>query len=449
MPDVKCLLIWAPLALAACATTGDPARERAQLLATGDDAYAIAASLTTEVGPRLAGSDGDARAVQWALARFKALGFANVRAEPVAVPPWQRGAIAVEMMTPRARALEAVALGGSVGTPPGGVEARAVMVGSVEELEALPAGQVEGRIVFINTRMERRRSGGGYEDAVRSRRNGPAVAGAKGARAVLIRSIGTDLNAHTGATKYDGAPKVAAAALSGPSADALELGFLAGPVRLRMSVAARDAGEAQSANVIGEIPGETGEIVLLGAHLDSWDITPGANDDAAGVGIVVAAAKRVAALGTPRRTIRVVLFANEEFGVHGGKAYAREHAGELDRHVAVLEADSGSGMPWRLQAWVPDEHWPDVARLAPELALEAGKNGQEGGTDVTPLRKLGVPELIVSQDASRYFDVHHTAADTVETLDRAGLSRATGVFAVLTHLACERPQGFGRLPPAP
>lgn len=437
--------LFMALLLAACAAAGDRERLRAE----SDDAYTLAASLVTEVGPRFAGTQGDARAVQWALRTLTGLGFHNVRAEPVAVPRWQRGPIAVELLKPRVRLLEAVALGGSVATPPGGVEARVVMVASVEALEALPDARVQGRIVFINTRMERRRDGSGYGKAVPARRKGPAVAGARGARAVLIRSIGTDLYAHTGTTKYEAGPKVAAAALSGPSADALELAFLAGPVTVRMALAARELPEAQSANVIGEIPGRTGEIVLLGAHLDSWDTTPGANDDAAGVGIVLAAARRVAALGTPRRTIRVVLFANEEFGLHGAKAYAQARAGELERHAAVLEADSGSGVPFRLNAWVGEEHWPAVARMAAELGLETGANGQKGGADVMVLRKLGVPELIVGQDASGYFDVHHTRADTVAALDRAGLDRAAGIFAVLARFASERTEGLGRLPPEP
>lgn len=437
--------LLAALLLTACATAGD--RER--LRAVSDDAHVLAASLVTEVGPRFAGSEGDARAVQWALRKLNELGFENVRAEPVTVPHWRRGTISVEMLGPRERTLHAVALGGSVATPPGGVEARVVMVASVEELEALPDARVKDRIVFINGRMERTRDGSGYGKAVPARTKGAAVAGRKGARAVLIRSIGTDLQAHTGMTRYGDGPRVAAAALSGPSADALELAFLAGPVRVRMALESRELPEARSANVVGEIRGKTDEIVLLGAHLDSWDITPGANDDAAGVGVVLAAARRVAALGQPRRTIRVVLFANEEFGLHGARAYAQAHVDELRRHVAALEADSGGGAPYRLNAWVGDAHWPAVAQLAATLGLEAGANGQKGGADVSELRKLGVPELIVAQDASRYFDVHHTGADTVATLDRDGLARATGVFAALAHFASERADDFGRVPAEP
>jgi hypothetical protein len=445
--------IAALLLLAACASSGDTRRDRAELLAPADDAYTLAASLVAEAGPRFGGGEGNARAVRWALHTLAELGFRNVHLEPLAVPDWQRGEIAVELRTPVRRRLEAVALGGSVATPPKGVEARVVAVGSVEELEKLPDAAVRGRIVYFSGRMERTRDGSGYEKAVPARRKGPAVAGRKGAKAVLIRSIGTgdDGFAHTGTTKYEDARKIPAAALSATDADALER-QLAGKavVRVRLVLTSHDAGMALSANVVGEIPGETSDIVLLGAHLDSWDITPGANDDAAGVAIVMAAARRVAALGRrPHRTIRVVLFANEEFGASGAKAYARAHAAELGHHIVVMEADSGSGAAWRLNAGVAEADWPFVAGLARDLGLEVGANGREGGTDVEPSRKLGVPELIVGQEGGAYFDVHHTAADTVDKLDRAGLAQATGVFAVLAHAASERQEGLGRLPPSP
>jgi carboxypeptidase Q len=414
-------------------------------------AYDIAESLVTEVGPRFAGSDGDRKAVEWALLKLTVLGFENVRAEPVTVPLWQRGEIAVELLGAAPRPLEAAALGGSVGTPAAGIEAEVVMVPTLAALEQLPAKKVKGRIVFISGRMERTRDGAAYNTLAPVRRTGPAVAARKGARAVLIRSLGTDAAGapHTGTTKYGDGPKIPAAALAAAAADALEQALGKGAARVRMRLTARDAGTARSANVIGEIPGQTPEIVLLGAHLDSWDITPGANDDAAGVGIVIAAAHRLATLGKPRRTIRVVLFANEEFGASGAKTYAQAHADELMRHVLVMEADSGSGSPIQLDAWVDEADWPEVARLATELKLEPGKNAQEGGVDVGPLRKLGVPEIVVKQDTSRYYDVHHTRSDTVERLDRDGLARATDVFAAIARAASEREAPFARLPKAP
>lgn len=454
---VRTASVWAALLLAACAAppaaviSYDPYPDRPDPAEAGQQqlAFDVAASLVTEVGPRFAGTEGDRQAVEWALLKLQVLGFENVRAEPVTVPRWQRGEIAVQLLGATPRPLEAAALGGSVGTPEGGIEAEVLAVQTVAALEKLPAARVRGRIVFITGRMERTRDGSGYGSAVPARRSGPAVAARKGARAVLIRSVGTDPagRPHTGATKYEGAPKIPAAALAAADADALEQALQQGKARVRLGIGARDAGEARSANVIGEIAGHTPEIVLLGAHLDSWDITPGANDDAAGVGIAIAAAHRLASLGKPRRTIRVVLFANEEFGVSGGKAYAQAHADELARHVLVMEADAGSGAPYRLSGWLADADWPEVARLAGELGLEPGENRREGGTDVEPLRRLGVPEIVVQQDASRYFDVHHTAHDTVERLDRDGLARATEAFVAAARLASERPAPFSRVPP--
>lgn len=414
-------------------------------------AYEVAESLVREVGPRFAGTDGDRKAIEWAMLKLTVLGFENVRAEPVTVPRWHRGDIAVELLGAEPRRLEALALGGSVGTPAAGIEAEVVAAPTLAALEQMAAAKVKGRIVFIHDRMERTRDGTGYANAVAKCKHGAVVASRKGAKAVLIRSVGTDPEGkpHAGKVTYEpGVKAIPAAALAAADADTLEQALGQGKVRLRLAVTAREAGEARSANVIGEIPGQTPEIVLLGAHLDSWDNTPGANDDAAGVGIVIAAAHRIAGAGKPRRTIRVVLFANGEYGLSGSKAYAKAHADDLARHVLALEAHSGSGMPYRLAGWVAEADWPEVTRLAGELGLETGLNRQEGGSDVAALRKLGVPEIIVNQDAGNYFDVHHTANDTMETLDRAGLARATDAFVAIARAAAERDRPFERLPPA-
>lgn len=415
-------------------------------------AYDIAESLVTEVGPRFSGTPGDRKAVEWAVLRLTALGFENVRAEPVAVPRWQRGDIKIELLEPAARTLDAIALGGSVATPAEGITAAVVAVPTLEALEKLPAAQVKGRIVFLTTRLERTRDGSGYGKAVPIRGKGPSVAARKGAKAVLIRSVGSDAanGPHTGAVRYaEDAPRIPAAALSTREADALEQALAAGQkVRARVVIASQDAGTAQSANVIGEIPGTTNEIVLLGAHLDSWDISPGANDDAAGVGIVIAAAHQLA--GTKlRRTIRVVLFANEEFGLSGAKAYVQAHAAELKQHAVALEADSGSGAVWRLSGGVAAADWPWVQALAGRLKLEVKANDQEGHADISELRKLGVPEIIPTHDASAYFDVHHTRDDTIDKLDREGLKQSSETFAALALAAAQRPESFARAPQLP
>lgn len=418
-----------------------------------DEAHAIAAELVTEVGPRFAGTAGDARAVHWAVAKLAALGFRNVRAEPVTVPRWERGTIHVELLPSigkgQPQPLEAIALGGSVATPAGGIEGEVLAVPSLEALKQLPESAVRGRIVYLNARMERLQDSGGYRKASPLRRNGPAEASRKGAVALLMRSLGTGQHggAHTGSTRYGDARPIPAAALALPDADRLDA--LLGrnqPVRVRLTLGPVDRGEAQSANVIGEIPGTTAELILLGAHLDSWDNSPGANDDAAGVGIVIAAARAAAAAGPLRHTLRVVLFANEEFGASGAKAYAAAHGAEP--HTVALEADSGSGVPWRLQANVAAADWEFVVQQAAALGLEAGANGKDGGVDLAPLRPYGIPELIVSQDVRAYFDVHHTAHDTVDKLDRAGLARMTQVFSVLVR-AVDQHASLERVPPHP
>src|SRR5689334_18739770 len=382
--------------LAACASEppappppGGPDALRALAL-TDDTAVQVARSLVREVGPRFAGTPGSAKSVEWAQAKLRELGFQNVHAEPVTVPVWDRGQAAVELEG-SGKALDVVALGGSVATSSRGAIGEVLAVPTIEALAALPDAAVKDKIVYFSNRMQRTRDGAGYAKAVPARRKGPSAAARKGARAVLIRSVGTDSDGppHTGKTFYeDGVVQIPAAALSTRAADQLEAELAKGPVKARLAMTSAMKGTAQAFNVVGEIPGETPELVLFGAHLDSWDITPGANDDAAGVGIVVAAARRVGRLGKPHRTLRVVLFANEEFGADGSKAYAAAHAAEAPRIALLLEADSGSGVAWRLNGGVAAADWPRVAQLATDLQLEAGANGKSGGTDVEPLRKL-------------------------------------------------------------
>ena len=267
------------------------------------------------------------------------------------VPAWQRGAETGEVTSPVHQTLALAALGGSVATPDGGLEGEIVRVASLEELAGKPADAVRGRIVFIDQPTARTSDGAGYGAAGHVRSAGPSAAAKLGATGLLIRSIGTDDNRlpHTGGTHYDAdVAKIPAAALSAPDAALLTRLVRRGPVRVRFTLGCRTLPDAESANVIGEIPGRERpqEIVLLGAHLDSWDLGTGAIDDAAGCGIVIEAARQIGLMAQkPRRTIRVVLFANEENGLKGGKAYAEAHAAELASHVAALEADLGQGPP--------------------------------------------------------------------------------------------------------
>ena len=422
---------------------------------SGTSAYEHVSSLVTEVGPRSAGSIGDAAAVRWALNKLASLGFSRVRTQDVLVPRWVRGNAEVTLAGPTPQSLVAVALGGSVGTSDEGVEAQVVEVASLDALNALPATTVGGKIVFINQRMERTRDGSGYGAAVRNRSEGPSAAGNLGAVALLIRSIGTSdqRHAHTGSINYRvDAPRIPALALSNPDADQLARWLKPGkPVRVRVKSTSRELPATWSANVIGEIPGaeRANEIVLLGAHLDSWDLGQGAIDDGAGVAIVIEAARLIGRLERkPARTVRVVLFANEEFGLSGATEYARLVGDEAARHVIAAEADLGAGAVWRIQSQVAPDAIPAVDAIREALkplALEAGSNEGRGGSDLGPLRALGVPILDLSQDATHYFDVHHTTNDTLAQIDSKTLNQVVAAYAVAAYMAASKNGDFGRV----
>jgi len=423
----------------------------------GTPALATVKSLCFEAGPRSAGSRGDKAAVLWALRTMKAAGLDNVHAEPVTVPHWERGAISGEIVHPWPRVVVLAALGGSIGTPEEGLEAEVVVVPTLEAVDQLDAAAVKGKIVFYNLRMERARDGAGYGKTVPIRGDGAVRAAKKGAVAVLIRSVGTDSNRlpHTGAMHYDETtPKIPAAALSVPDADLLEAELASGEsVRFRLKLAARILPDAESANVVGELRGRErpDEVVILGAHLDSWDLGLGAIDDGAGCAIIIETARLIASLPQkPRRTLRVVLFANEEWGLSGGKNYAKLHEAELGKHVLAMESDLGTGRIWRLQSHVAPEALATVDELMELLKpfqLERGSNEGHGGADISPLSAVGcVPELALSQDASSYFDYHHTANDTPDKIDAKAMDQNVAVFAALAYAVAEMPGDLGRAP---
>lgn len=440
-------------ALAAAAGLRDEALE-------GTGAWDIVRSLTTEVGPRLAGSAGDRAAVAWALRRLRELGFENVRAENVEVPRWERGSIEVRITEPFPQPMIATALGGSIGTPEEGLEAPVLQVADVAELETLPRSRVAGKIVFFNKRMRRSRDGADYSELVTARTDGAAVAARLGAAGVAIRSVGTSSArvAHTGMTKYQpGVREIPAIALSNADADLLAAQLETGQrVDVHMKLTARLLPATRSANVIADVPGTTadGGIVVLAAHLDSWDLGTGAIDDGAGVAIVIESARRIRETGLPlRRTLRVLLAANEEFGLSGAKAYAASReAGRLARHVVGLEADFGAGKVWRLESRVAEASLPLVEAmhtvLAP-LGIELGGNEAHGGADLSPLRRLGMPVLGLNQDGSRYFDYHHSPSDTLDKVDRASLDQCVAAYAATAYLAAVAAGDFGRLEPEP
>lgn len=422
----------------------------------GTRAFEIVRGVTVEAGPRPAGSKAYQAAMVWGERTLKELGFSNVRLEKVTSPHWERGAESGEIVSPYPHPVVLAALGGSVGTPEGGIQAQVIEVPTLDAVDKLDPAQVKGKIVFYNVRMERTKDGSGYGRAVGVRGAGASRAAKLGAVAVLIRSIGTDNNRtpHTGGMRYDeGVAQIPAAALSNPDADLLSAQVATGkPVTFHLSLGARHLSNVEEASVVGEIPGreKPEEIVLLGCHLDSWDLGMGAIDDGAGCAIMIEAARRIGQLPTkPRRTIRVVLYANEEFGLTGARAYAEAHKDELSRHVLAGESDFGSGRVWQISSRVDPAALPliaGIAELLKPLGIEQGGNEAGGGADLIPLAPARVPVVSLNQDGSQYFDYHHTANDTLDKIDPKDLDQNVAAWITVAYIAAEMPGDFGRAP---
>ena len=420
-------------------------------------AYAIVESLTTEVGPRLAGSPAFDRATKWAQEEFKSLGYDRVYLEPVSFPVWERRHESAEIVAPYPQRLIITTLGGSVGTCGKPLEADVVEFATLAALQLAQPGSLTGKIAYISNRMERTKDGHGYGPAVAAR-SGASTAADKGAVALVIRSIGTDSDRlpHTGMQRYaEGSTKIPAVALSNPDADLLSnMVRRRKPVTLRLDIDAGHTGATKTEyNVIGEIRGRKlpDEVVVIGGHLDSWDLGTGAIDDASGVAITMAAGAMIGRLDkAPLRTIRVIAFANEEQGVFGGRAYAETHKAELDLQQLGAESDFGAGRIYSFRAGVAAEAIPVVEQIAKLLeplgiAYETGKGGP--GPDITPFAKVGMPWAQLAQDGTDYFDYHHTANDTLDKVNAKALDQQAAAYAVMAYVAADSPVDFGRAPP--
>ncbi len=413
-------------------------------------AWQVTESLTTEVGPRLAGSEADARAVEWAKAKFKALGYDKVWTEPVTFPKWVRRGEAAQVLGTHAQPLRVAALGGSAG---GTVEAEVVRFADLAALEAAPDGSLAGKIAFVDYQMQRRRDGGDYRNGGGIRGRGPSLAIRKGAAGFLMRSAGTDTSRapHTGNTRYEpGLTPIPAAALS--TIDAAQLARLValGPTRVRLALDCGWDGEYTSQNVIGEITGSKRpqEVVLIGGHLDSWDYGTGAIDDAAGIGITMAVGALLKPM-RPARTIRVVAFANEEQGLWGGRAYADRHAADVANHVIAAESDFGAGRIYGFDASARDLQPAALAQIQQVLAplgIEwmPGKGDPE--SDIGPMTQRGMAWAWLGHDGSGYFDLHHNAEDTLDKIAPKDLAQNAAAYAVFTWLAAQADGGFGSAP---
>ena len=452
--------------LAACQTVpalaDETADREAQIVATANQlaeagktdqtGLKFVEDLTTEIGPRLAGSPDEKRARDWALSRLKAMGFANVHAEDFTVPYWKRTHETARVVGASAQPLMITALGGSRATPEGGLEAEVIRYYTMADLEAAPDADVAGKIVFIDEMMTRTQTGAGYGLAVAKRAACPKVAAGKGSVACLIRSVGTDhfRRPHTGGIDRRGPDGVAmptgplpAAALSAPDADQLTRLLERGPVRVNMDIGVETAEVAPSANVIAEVEGgaRKDEIVLLGCHLDSWDLGTGAIDDGAGCGIAVAAAKLIDELpGKPERTIRVVLYGSEEIGLFGGDAYARQHADDLAKHVLASESDHGAGRVWQFQTRFGEgalDYAKKIQDVLVRYGVTRGDNLAGGGPDIGVLARSGVPVVTPAQDGWDYFDYHHTADDTFDKIEPEAFRQNISVYAAFAYMAAE------------
>jgi hypothetical protein len=400
-------------------------------------AWNILESLTREIGPRPIGSPAYERSQGWAVAKLKALGFTNIKVETFAKPSWRRGAESADVIAPFPQKLAIIGLGNSLPTPKGGIEAPIVVFKSYAEMLNQPPGSLQGKIAVVNQPMTRTQDGSGYGAAVEAR-NGDSEAAKRGAVAYLVRSVstGTGRAPHTGATWGPG-PHIPVAALGVPDADLLDAMAARGPVRVRLNLASSFNAKSVSFNISGELVGrdKPDETIVIGGHLDSWDPGTGAIDDGAGVAITTAAAHLIGQLPQhPRRTIRVVLWGSEENG-GSSEAYATAHQTEAPKLVIAGESDLGADRVYKVAL---PQGLPGLDEvLAPLKVIVASEPPRHGGSDIGGLQKAGVPIIDVSNDATRYFDYHHSADDTLAIVDRDQLNQNVAVWASLVYLIAE------------
>ena len=398
-------------------------------------------------GHRLSGSQALEDTIDWAVETLAADGLSDARREKVMVPHWVRGKESAEILAPRRRPLPVLGLGMTVGTPGRGITAEVLVVASLDELDARK-DEVKGKIVVLNYAMppyDQDHHDAHYGSTVQIRTRGPSRAAEYGAKALLIRSVtATSLRTlHTGTLVYDEAqPKIPAAAITPEDAEWFTRTAARGvPIKLELKLGAKLLPDAESANVVAELRGRElpEEVVVIGGHIDSWDVGDGSTDDGSGCVMAMEAALMLHELGlVPRRTIRVVLFTNEENGLRGGEAYAKAHGDEL--HVAGIEADVGAGAPWGFgigQEPAQLEALQPYASLFEPLGAHNFALGG-GGADISPLTAMGMLGLGLRPDTSHYFDLHHSPADTIDKIAPYHLERNAAAMALMAYILAER-----------
>ncbi len=408
-------------------------------------AYEKLHHLCDRIGHRLSGSENLNQAIEWGVATMKKDGLANVRKHKVMVPHWVRGQESAALVEPMRHDLSMLGLGMSVGTPPGGITADVVVVKSFDEL----SDKVKGKIVLYNVPFTE------YGKTVQYRTQGAIRAARFGAVASLVRSVGpvSLRTPHTGTMSYDeSVPKIPAAAITIEDAEMMQrLQDRGATPKVHLVMNAKLLPDAESANVIGEVPGETDEIVVIGGHLDSWDVGTGAHDDGAGCVVAMEAARILIKMGLkPKRTIRVVLFTNEENGSRGGKAYRNDHQSEMKNHVVAIEDDLGGDSPLGFGLSIADKerHQRGLATLR-EIAGTLKAIGADriresgGGVDIGPMAQDGVPMMSLDPDPVHYWDIHHTHADTVDKVDPQKLAKNVAAMAVMAYAIANLPKRLG------
>lgn len=439
-------IVVGPRAQAPPAPWLDPYRADASRLIAEAASNAFAwdrlAELTDTYGNRLSGSDNLARAIAWAAETMKKDGLDSVRTETTMVPRWVRGQESATIVDPPEHPMSMLGLGGSVATPPAGLEADVMVVGSFQDLAARVA-EAKGKIVLFNVPYTT------YGETVTYRSGGARAAADHGAVAAFVRAVGPMglRTPHTGGMQYgDNALKIPTAAIAAEDANRIQRLVDRGRrVRVRLQMQAHFTPDVESANVIGELRGRErpDEIVLVGGHFDSWDVGTGASDDGVGCIVTWEALRLMKKLGIqPRRTVRLVLFTNEENGLRGGNAYRDAHKLQAEHHVLALESDSGVFAPARLGFTGSDAARKLVQEmgtlLAPLGLQHIGPGG--GGADIGPIAQAGrVPMMAYQGDATKYFTIHHTPADTIDRIEPADVSKAAAAIAVMTYIAAEMP----------
>ena len=425
----------------------DAIANRIVAAATSDSfAYNRLAELTDRFGPRLSGSESLERAIDWVIAQMKQDGLANVRGEPAMVPHWVRGAESADMISPRVAPLKMIGLGMSVGTPADGITGEVLVVSSFDELTRR-ASEAKGKIVLFDVPFTN------YGETVRYRGGGPSAAARVGATAVLIRSVSSYSmrNPHTGSLNYDSTvARIPAAAISVEDAMMLHRMSNRGDrIVVRLKMGAQQLPDVMSRNVMGELRGreKPDEIVVMGGHIDSWDVGQGAMDDGGGVVAAWEAVRLLKKLNLqPRRTIRVVGWTNEENGTRGGRAYRDAHEAEASKHVLAIESDGGVFKPLGFGFTGSDSALSILQHVGRLLdKIDAGRITKGGGgADIGPMMQLGVPGMGLNVVGDKYFWFHHSEADTMDKLDPREISLCVAAMAIVAYVVADLPEPLPR-----